>query len=107
VRLIHVTDRRNLPSITERGLDPAYATGKRSAVWAVAPKNESWAILHTLSKPRAAGRTVADHVVLVVDVPRSWLRRHAAGVWWCDRVIPTERIAVIREAADTAAQYPI
>lgn len=108
MRLIHVTDAANLDSIKAIGLDHTRATGKRAAVWAVTPSNEPWAILHTLEKPRArrAGRTAADHVVLEIEVPRSWLVRYQTGVWYCYRNIPFSRVRKIRNAAETAINYP-
>jgi len=106
MRLVHVADKKNLDSICENGLDPKYATGKRRAVWAVTVANESWAIAHTLGKKRAKGRTIHDHVTIEIEVPRSWLRRHAKGVWYCDRVIPMERFVYITPSAQIGEDYP-
>ena len=106
MRLIHVTDSRNLLGIEAKGLDPKKATGKRSAVWLLSPSNEPWGVAHTLGKPRARGRSINDHVVLVVDVPRSWLTRHARGVWYCSRAIAWERIREMRSAVECGRSYP-
>ncbi len=106
MRLVHVTDSRNLPSIQARGLDPSKATGKRAAVWLLAPSNEPWGVAHTLGKPRAKGRGIEHHVVLEIEVPRAWLTRFARGVWFCGWVIPAARITAIRPAAECGRTYP-
>jgi hypothetical protein len=31
-------------------------------------------------------------VVLLVDVPRAWLRRNRKGLWYCPRDVPPGRI---------------
>lgn len=106
MKLIHVTDKLNLDSIMEVGLDPELATQKRKAVWAVSPGNEEWAIVHTLTKKRARGRSISDHVVIEIDVPRAWLRRHKRGVWYCYKTITKERFVEVREATECGQSYP-
>lgn len=107
MRIFHVTDKRNLESIKEKGLLAALATGKRKAVWGVTKSVLPWALLHTIEKPRAKGRGVADHVVIEIDVPRAWARRHCKRVWYVGRDIPPARFVAITEAAEIAENYPV
>ena len=106
MKLVHVTDGANLPSIMESGLDPSLATGKRQAVWFLSPSLEGWGLVHTIAKPRAKGRTIQDHIVLEVNIPRSWLKRYRRGIWYCERVVPSSRIAVIKNGEHIAMNYP-
>ena len=106
MRLIHVTSKPNLDSIKANGLDPQFATMKRRAVWGVSPSNEAWAVAHTLGKKRARGLSIHDHVTIEIEVPRSWLRRHKRGVWYCDRVITADRFVEIRESSRIGEEYP-
>ena len=106
MRLIHVTAKHNLDSIKANGLDPKFATMKRRAVWGVSPSNEAWAVAHTLGKPRAAGLSIHDHVTIEVDVPRSWLRRHKRGIWYCLKTITEDRFIEVRESSRIGEEYP-
>jgi hypothetical protein len=45
--------------------------------------------VHTI---RRHGGRIEAVVTLEVDVPRSWLRRSRAGLWYCVRDISAERI---------------
>lgn len=87
--LYHATLRRNVASIRQRGLDPAFALQGRRAVWLHATSRTAWAVLHTV---RRHGGRVEDVVVLPVRVSRRMLRRHGKGLWYCAEVIPAERI---------------
>jgi len=56
-------------------------------VWLHEPARSDWAALHTVA--RHGGR-VEDVVMIEVEVPKAWLRRHGgktAGVWRCVRDI--------------------
>jgi hypothetical protein len=87
--LRHVTLARNVNSILRRGLLCAKSKGKRRVVWLHSPARSHWALVHTVE--RHGGR-IESVVVLEIDVPRSWLRRSMAGLWYCVRDIPPERI---------------
>jgi hypothetical protein len=106
MKLYHVTDKANLDSINLNGLLKDRAVNKRRAVWAVTRSAVEWAIIHTLQKKRAKGRTLADHVVIELNIPDAWTKRHCRRVHWIPRNIPTTRFARIIEAADLAAEYP-
>jgi hypothetical protein len=61
-------------------------------VWACAPGKTAWASLHVI---RRHGGKAQDVVVLEIDVPRSWLKRHggaAKALWYSVNDIGPERI---------------
>jgi hypothetical protein len=87
--LRHATPARHVNSILRRGLLKAKSKGKRAAVWLCTACNAMWAAYHTVG--RHGGR-IEGVVVLEVDVPRSWLRRHRKGLYYVPRDIPPERI---------------
>ena len=66
-----------------------HTKGKLPAVWACCPDKTGWAVIHMVK--RHGGR-VETAVVLEVDVPRSWLRKHRSGLWSCPRDVPPDRI---------------
>jgi hypothetical protein len=70
------------------GADPAprARTSKSPAVvWLHKPAKSYWAAMHTVK--RHGGRVEAV-LTLLVDVPRAWLRRNRAGLWYSVRGIP-------------------
>jgi hypothetical protein len=86
----HATFRGNLNSILKRGLLKAKSTGKRLAVWLCTAANAPWAALHVAARH---GGSVRNVVVLEVNIPRRWLKRHSTpGVYYVPRDIPPERI---------------
>jgi hypothetical protein len=90
--LRHATLARNLNSILRRGLLTAKSRGKLRAVWAVGCHLTHWAIAHVVL--RHGGR-IESTVVLEVDIPRAWLRKHggaARGLWYSLRDVPAARI---------------
>jgi hypothetical protein len=87
--LRHATPLRNLPAIQRRGLLCSKSKGKLAAVWLHTPGKTAWATVHTVK--RHGGRIEAV-VTLEVDVPRSWLRRSRAGLWYSVRDIDADRI---------------
>ncbi len=89
VTMKHATSSRNLPSILKRGLLCRKSRQRRKAVWFVRPAKVSWACRHAVM--RCGGR-IEDVVVLTVDVPRSWLRKHGGGLWYSDRDVPAEMV---------------
>lgn len=72
MKLYHHTLRRNLQSIMEKGLLAAKSRGKLKAVWLHTTTWKAAACRHMLAK-RIGG--LADVVCVVVDVPRSRLKR--------------------------------
>ena len=102
IRLTHVTNASNIPSILKEGLDPKYATMRRAAVWTVLASQTQWSLFHCLSKKRNKGLSSADMVEIIISVPRSWVKKHgsqtaARGIkqFWIDRVVPANRIKSI------------
>jgi hypothetical protein len=88
----HATLARNLNSILRRGLLTAKSRGKLAAVWACGRAQTWWAALHVVL--RHGGR-IESTVVLEIDVPRAWLRRHggaAKGLWYSLQDVPPGRI---------------
>ncbi len=92
VTIQHATPRRNVRSIFLRGLLPALARGKLKAVWLHASNRTDWATAHVARRHHVQEVEV---VVLVVRVPRSWLRRNRRGVWYCAQIIDPDRIASV------------
>jgi hypothetical protein len=97
--LRHATLLRNLPSIERRGLLCCKSKGKLPVVWFHTPGKSTWALLHTIR--RHGGRAEAV-ITLLVDVPRAWLRRNRAGLWYSVRDIPPDRIRRVLSFAELA-----
>jgi hypothetical protein len=87
--LRHATPLRNLPGIQRRGPLCGRSKGKLAVVWLHTPGKTAWATVHTVK--RHGGRIEAV-VTLEVDVPRSWLRRSRAALWYSLRDVPADRI---------------
>lgn len=90
--IYHTTLVRNLDSILRWGLLTRYAQQGRRAVWACTKSLQFWSFLHVA---RRHGSVLEGIVTLKLSVPRSWLRRHTTGVYWCPRDIPAERIVEV------------
>jgi hypothetical protein len=41
-------------------------------------------------------------VILLVDVPRAWLRKNGKGLWYCTQDIPPDRIRPVLSFAELA-----
>jgi hypothetical protein len=82
--LLHVSLRRNLPSIWRFGLSPAFARCGLPVVWLCAPSRREWALAHVAARH---GVPVASLIVLRVSVPRSQLVRRRRFLWTCSRVV--------------------
>ena len=95
--LRHATPRRNLSGIFGRGLLCSMSRGKLPVVWLHSPTATPWAALHTV---RRHGGRVEGVVILEVEVPRSWLRRSRAGLWFCTRDIPAARLRRLYRTRD-------
>jgi hypothetical protein len=98
--LRHATLARNLASILRRRLLCSKSQGKLKAVWAASPHLSWWCVIHVVE--RHGGR-VETTVVLEIDVPRSWLRRHRSGLWYCPRDVPPDRIRHVLTFGELAA----
>jgi hypothetical protein len=97
--LRHATLVRNLPGIERRGLLGRKSMGKRPVVWLHTPAKSFWATLHTVR--RHGGRAEAV-IILLVDVPRAWLRKNRKGLWYSVRDIPADRIRRVLSFAELA-----
>ena len=97
--LRHATLIRNLPGIERRGLLCGKSKGKRPVVWLHSAGKSFWATLHTIR--RHGGRAEAV-VILLVDVPRAWLRRNRKGLWYSVHDIPADRIRRVLSFAELA-----
>lgn len=92
MKLLHATDRRNLPGIRRAGLLASLASGRMQAVWGVHTKYQDAAILHAATK---RGVPLKDIVVLVLDVPSGWVKKFShPGFYYVPRDVPAERIKV-------------
>jgi hypothetical protein len=90
--LRHATLARNLPSIIKAGLLTSKSQGKLPAVWLCSAAKTLWAAAHVV---RRHGGRIESVVVLEIDVPRSWLKRHggaAKGLWYSLSDIPPRSI---------------
>jgi hypothetical protein len=97
--LRHATLIRNLPGIERRGLLCDKSKGKRPVVWLHSAGKSFWATLHTIR--RHGGRAEAV-VILLVDVPRAWLRRNRKGLWYSVQDVPADRIRRVLSFAELA-----
>lgn len=90
--LYHATPMKNTESIKALGFLAEKSVGKIKAVWLHAGSQSDWAILHTARRKRVDAMSIK---VYQVKVPRSWLKRHAKGKWYCTRDIPFNRVVGI------------
>jgi hypothetical protein len=97
--LRHATLTRNLAGSERRGLLCSKSKGRLPVVWLHSPAKSFWATLHTIK--RHGGRAEAV-VILLVDVPREWLRRSRKGLWYSVRDIPADRIRRVLSFAELA-----
>jgi hypothetical protein len=107
MRLLHATPSRNLNAILAAGLLIAKSRGRLPAVWAASPGRAFWCVLHVVKRHH----TPAERVILLeIDVPRRWLRRcKVAGLWYCTRDVPPERIlgvVTFQELARSPVEEP-
>jgi hypothetical protein len=89
VILYHATPGRNHPSVLCRGLLTALSQGALKAVWLCEPGRQHWACMHAV---RRHGGRIEDVIVVKVEVPRDWLKRHGnhRGLWRSTRDIPPQ-----------------
>jgi hypothetical protein len=90
--LRHATLARYLPSILRVGLLCRKSRGKKPVVWACAPGKTAWACLHVI---RRHGGKAQEVVVLEIEVPRGWLKRHggaAKALWYSVRDVAPPQI---------------
>ena len=93
MKLYHATRSKHLPAILRDGLLCSKSQGEREVVWATTASNVNWACNHVVMRHR--GR-IEDVVVIEIDVPRDWLRKHNGRLWYSVRDIPPSRIGTIR-----------
>lgn len=98
--LRHATTRERLASIRSLGLLTAHSRGRLAAVWLHATNRTAWAMIHTVQRHDCQ---LTDVAVIEVDVPRSWVRRHSSGLWYCLRDIPPSRLGRAAMLAEVAA----
>ena len=65
--LLHVTLRRNLPSIQRHGIDPAFSRSQWRVCWFCHPRRRDWAIAHVADR---YGVSPAEVIVLRISIPR-------------------------------------
>ena len=87
MKLRHATPSRNLASIRKRGLLTAKSKGRLPVVWLHAASRSAWAVLHTMKRHDSKNVTVIE-----ISVPRTWLTRSKAGLWYTNRDVPPGRI---------------
>ena len=97
--LRHATPRKNLPGIKRAGLLTAKSRGRLPVVWLHTPAKSFWATLHTIK--RHGGRAEAV-LILLVYMPRAWLRKNRKGLWYCTHDIPPDRIRRVLSFAELA-----
>jgi hypothetical protein len=97
--LRHATLLRNLPSIERRGLLCSKSQGRLKVVWLHTAAKSFWATLHTLR--RHGGRAEAV-LILLVDVPRAWLRKNRKGLWYSIPDLSPDRIRRVLSFAELA-----
>jgi len=63
------------------------------AVWFHGKRMDWWAVDHVRDKHNVVNE---DIVHIEVEIPKSWLRRHASGIFYSKRDIPPSRIRKVR-----------
>ena len=96
--LLHVTPRRNLPSIRQRGIDPAFSRSQWPVCWFCAGRRRAWAIAHVAER---YGVPASEVAVLRVNIPRRLLTHRGRASWTCERVV-REILSVAVPAAPLA-----
>jgi RNA:NAD 2'-phosphotransferase (TPT1/KptA family) len=89
MKLYHATPRRNLKSISRRGLLTAKSKGRRPVVWLHSRSRRDWAIRHT--KQRHGTKNVA---IVSASASRHHLRRAGRGLWYSTVDVPPGRLTV-------------
>jgi len=72
VKMLHATAFKNVASITERGILARRSKASRKTIWLVCPSLYGDAVEHARRRHGLKPEAVA---VIVVDVPRKWLRK--------------------------------
>ena len=80
--LYHVTNRKNLASILQNGLDPKKARMKRKSVWGVTRSRIAWAIIHVMAKPWNRSASIGDMAVIRFSISRNKIRRYKKSIWY-------------------------
>jgi hypothetical protein len=88
-----------VPGIERRGRLCGKSRGKRPVVWLHSAGKTFGATLHTIK--RHGGRAEAV-IILLADVPRTWLRKNRKGLWYSVHDIPADRIRRVLSFAELA-----
>jgi hypothetical protein len=88
-----------IPHAPFRGRLCSTSKGRLPVVWLHTPAKSFWATLHTLR--RHGGRAEAV-IILLVDVPRHWLRKIRKGLCYSARDIPPDRTRRVLSFAELA-----
>lgn len=92
MKLLHATDRKNVPGILRLGLLAGMAAGRMPAVWGVPTGHVEDAIAHAVAKRRVR---IRDVVVIEFDVPSGWVKRFSRpGYYYVRRDVPPDRCRV-------------
>jgi len=98
--MVHATTRRSLRSILVDGrLRADKSKVSRRAVYLATPAQRLWAVDHVA---RRHGVKISDVVLIEVNVPRTWLRRHNRSLWYCMRDIPVPMTAKVTGLVEVA-----
>jgi hypothetical protein len=97
------TLKRNLPSIDKHGLLCSKSKGKMPVVWLHSASRSAWAMTHTVV--RHGGR-IENVVIIEVSVPRRWLRKSKAGLWYCVEDVRPQRFRS-RIGLDQVSKSPV
>ena len=82
--LLHVTPRRNLPSIYRLGVSPAFSESQWSVCWFCSPARRAWAIAHVADRHGVSPSEVA---VVRVSIRRGLLKFRGRASWTCEKVV--------------------
>ena len=82
--LLHVTLRRNIPSIYRNGINPAFSRTQWRVCWFCPRSRRAWAIAHVAERH---GVDPSEVVVLRVSLPRDQLVKRGRCMWTCAKVV--------------------
>jgi hypothetical protein len=93
MKLTHTSPLHNWSSLRKFGILASYSKQGRVACWLHTARLDRWAEAHVKVRHDAEND---DLIHIVVDVPRSWVRRHANGMYYCFKDIPASRFRSAR-----------
>lgn len=89
MNLFHATPRRNVPSITRRGLLTSKSKGKLPVVWLHSWSRRDWATLHTIQR-----HGTREVVIYGASVSRHSIRRAGRGLWYSITDVAADRLTL-------------